>query len=368
MSAAPRKSPSPSPAPGSPTLRDLARQLDVSRTTVSLALNNHPRIPVETRQRICALAAKLGYQPDPKVARLMTYLRLRRKSPAREVIAVINNFPQREPWRTNTHLRTVRESLRARAPSVGFAVEDYWLAEPGMTPSRLSGILRARGVAGMVLLAFPHYTATLELNWSEIASVAIGHSVATQLHRVCPHQYRDLKTALKALAALGYRRPGLVLNPDVDQRVEHYYVAAYLVEQQNRAVRDRLAPLIYTEGRDQFLRWFERHQPDALLIAQPPPAQDDVRAWLAAEGLRCPRDIGLALLDVPHDAGKASGIRQAYGAIAAAAVDVVVGQIMRGETGLPALPQIIQLEGQWQDGETTVNRRPASPTGAETRA
>lgn len=346
-------------APGSPgpTLRDLARQLGVSRTTVSLALNHHPRIPVATQQRVCAGAAQLGYRPDPKVSRLMAYLRLRRRSPAREVIALINAFPQRTPWRTNTHLRAMRDAVLARAAEVGFALEDFWLGEPGMTAPRLSGILTARGITGIVLLPFPQYTNTIELDWPEFACGAIGHSVAEPLHRVCPHQYRDLNTALHAVRALGYRRPGLVLNPDLDRRVEHYYLAAYLYDQYSKPGSDALAPLLFTDGEAQFLEWFDRNRPDVLLLSQPPPARADVQAWLGAKRLRCPRDYGLALLDLPLDDAHTSGIRQAYGAVAAAALDVVAGQISRGERGRRARPQITKIEGEWRAGNTTRRQR-----------
>ncbi len=360
-----RRKPAPSAVPdssaqrkagSSPTLRDLARTVGVSRTTISLALRHHPRIPEETRLRVSAAAEKIGYRPDPKVSRLMTYLRLRRRAPASEIIAVINNFPQRAPWTTNTHLRAVHDSILARAPSLGFAVEDFWLAERGMTPARLSGILRARGIEGMVLLSFPHFTPTLEINWADFACAAIGHSLALPLHRVSSHQYRDLTTALKELAAAGYTRPGLALNPDVDQRVEHYYVAAYLLAQSRRPPVARMTPLLFTGGRDQFVRWFERERPDVILLSQPPPAREDVETWLRAMGRRCPRDVGLVLLDLPHAGSTASGIRQPYGEIAAAAVDLVAAQISRGERGLPALPQIINLEGAWRPGDTTRRR------------
>lgn len=346
------------PAPKlGPTIRDLARHLRVSRATVSLALNNHPRIPEQTRQRVRAAATKLGYAPDPKVARLMAYLRVRRRAPAHEVIAVLHAFPEREPWTTNTHLRTMRDSLHARAMAGGFGAEDFWLAEPGMTPARLSGILRARGINGIVLLPFPHYTPTLQLDWPHFAAAALGHSLGAPVHRLSPHQYRDATTALHKLAALGYRRPGLVLNRDVDERVEHYFVAAYLVAQASRPARERMAPLLFTEGREQFLRWLANARPDVILLAQPPPEKSEVLEWLESVGLRCPRDIGLALLDVPHATReKTTGIRQAYGAIACAAMDLVTGQILRGDSGLPVSPQVIKLEGQWFAGNTTRQR------------
>jgi LacI family transcriptional regulator len=43
----------------------LARQLKLSRTTVSRSLSNHPAISAETRRRVQALAAQLGYRVAP---------------------------------------------------------------------------------------------------------------------------------------------------------------------------------------------------------------------------------------------------------------------------------------------------------------
>lgn len=47
-----------------PTIKEIARQLNVSISTVSRALNNNPRIGLATRERIQALARKLNYEPN----------------------------------------------------------------------------------------------------------------------------------------------------------------------------------------------------------------------------------------------------------------------------------------------------------------
>ncbi|MEO6916790.1 MAG: LacI family DNA-binding transcriptional regulator, partial [Chitinophagaceae bacterium] len=47
-----------------PTIKQLARQLDVSVSTVSRALSNHPRIGLVTTQRVQQLAKELGYEPN----------------------------------------------------------------------------------------------------------------------------------------------------------------------------------------------------------------------------------------------------------------------------------------------------------------
>ncbi|HTF31409.1 MAG TPA: helix-turn-helix domain-containing protein, partial [Flavitalea sp.] len=49
-----------------PTLKEIARRLSVSVSTVSRALIDHPRIGLGTRLRVQQLARELGYEPNAK--------------------------------------------------------------------------------------------------------------------------------------------------------------------------------------------------------------------------------------------------------------------------------------------------------------
>ncbi len=53
------------------TIKDIAKRAGVSKTTVSFALNDPERISAETRDRVLAIVAEMGYVPDP-VARALT--------------------------------------------------------------------------------------------------------------------------------------------------------------------------------------------------------------------------------------------------------------------------------------------------------
>jgi DNA-binding LacI/PurR family transcriptional regulator len=46
------------------TIIDIAKQLNISPSTVSRALHNHPAINIKTREAVIALAKKLNYQPN----------------------------------------------------------------------------------------------------------------------------------------------------------------------------------------------------------------------------------------------------------------------------------------------------------------
>lgn len=52
------------------TIKDLARMLGVSPSTISRSLNNHPDISEETRNQVLELAKKLNYQPNTTAQKL----------------------------------------------------------------------------------------------------------------------------------------------------------------------------------------------------------------------------------------------------------------------------------------------------------
>ncbi|MEP9372259.1 LacI family DNA-binding transcriptional regulator [Mesorhizobium sp. KR1-2] len=53
-------------------LKQLARMLDLSQTTVSRALNGYPEVSEETRRRVSDAARQHGYRPNPSARRLAT--------------------------------------------------------------------------------------------------------------------------------------------------------------------------------------------------------------------------------------------------------------------------------------------------------
>jgi LacI family transcriptional regulator len=54
------------------TLADIARELGVSKMTISRAINNHPAINAGTRQRVLAIARRMKYQPNQHARALTT--------------------------------------------------------------------------------------------------------------------------------------------------------------------------------------------------------------------------------------------------------------------------------------------------------
>ena len=69
-------------------------------------------------------------------------------------------------------------------------------------------------------------------------------------------------------------------------------------------------------------------------------------------GVRVPDDCGLAHLNLGSDVADWAGVDPQIEWIAASAVDMLVGQIHRHETGPPPVPKELLIKGLWVPGST----------------
>lgn len=329
------------------TLRDIAARAGVHYSSVSLALRNSPKVSPETREKIQTVARELGYAPDPVLNALNVY-RLGQK-PARfqSTIAWINNWPVRDEMRRIRAFADYFQGATERGRELGYKLEDFWLRSPGMTPAASASILRARGVRGLLIGPQPFAHTALDLDFSAFSCVAFGYSLQpARLHIVTNHQFQSLVLAVHELQALGYRRIGLCMKEDWDEKVNNHYLGGLLFAQHRMPARQRVAPLLSKESdRESFVAWFERHRPDAIIAID-----RAVRAWIGSLGLRIPDDVGLADLNAsPHDP-RLAGVYQNDRLIGATAIEVLAGMIARNERGVPATPVRTLVEGVWLPG------------------
>ena len=90
-----------------------------------------------------------------------------------------------------------------------------------------------------------------------------------------------------------------------------------------------------------------KFKPDVIVCTHP-----EIRDWVGALGLECPRDIGLAHLDLTPELEGWSGMHQNNEAVGAFAVDLVIGQLHHNEVGIPDRPKCMMIESQWVSGHT----------------
>lgn len=342
----------------SATLQDVADRAGVHRSTVALALRDHPRIPKATRERIHGIAEKLGYRLNPLVAALMRARRTGR--PVKHVsLAFVTNYPTRYGWRREHHDRPdFFPGAVQRARDFGYKLEHFWLGEPGMTPARFCRILSARAINGLIIARLPPGCHEMHLEWDQFSTVALGMTLRSpRLHHVTENHFDTAWQGMQQCLDRGYKRVGFVFSDANDSpRVGDRWLGAYLGLQQRLAPELGLpvCPGIPTD-RATFSTWFREHRPDALLVNHVGP----VKVWLATLGFRVPEDVGLVELEDHPETGSA-GVYYEASKVGALAVEMLVGSMHRNETGIPDDPHEVLLTGEWREGMTLPRRTVAS--------
>lgn len=335
------------------SLRSLAALAGVSISTASRALHNHPMISEAVRKKLQALARRRGYAINPLVGQVYSEARSGRGFGDLGTLAYVTAYETATWWHAHPTLRGFHHGVVARAKQMGLGVDEFWAQEPGLKGRRLTQILRARGIGGVVLAPVPGRSAVDILDWKHFSVALIGESVkAPRLHRAVPNQRQTIQLALHELTQLGYRRIGLVMRQRYHAMTDFNMLSTFLVFQHGLAEAERVPVEMPGEWTpENFTAWFQRHRPDALIGAVRP-----ARDWLAAAGVQCPRDVGLVLLDWDEDAKDFAAVDQNAAEVGAAAVDVVLGQMRRNERGIPVTPKTLLVDTVWRPGPTVRKR------------
>jgi Transcriptional regulators len=336
-------------------MQDVADAVGVHRTTVSRALRDDPRISEVTRERVKGAADRLGYRTNPLVAVLMSHRRAVAPARFQAVMAFVTQGRQRGEWAgLAPSFRRIQEAAAARAERQGYKLEEFWTGGPPWRPETLPRVLIQRGIHGMVIAPLRETQGNLELDCRPFSCVTIGYSVVSpDVARVAPDHFQGMNLAMNRCREFGLTRPGLVLAEGVHERVGRRWLGAYLaattdVKVPPPLVMDAFAPA-------EFRAWFQKHRPDVILTARP----DPVRAALRGLQVKVPDGVGLVSLEA-DSAGGVAGIDQHFEKVGAAAVDLVISMLHRGERGGPADRQLL-IEPSWIDGPTLLRR--VSPPG-----
>ena len=332
------------------TMADVGKSVGVSQTAVSLALRNHPSIPASTVERIRAAARELGYQPHAGISSLMAQIRSKRPVKFRATIAAVTNWHHPGGFGAFPAWDQQWRGARKRANELGYVLEEFWIGRNGLSAPRLTNILQARGIEGVIV--FPlSASRPLPLAWEKFASVAIGFTLETPLlHRVVTAHFDAVLIALEQLHARGYRRIGIALDDQLTQPVHRSWLAAFcgFGFEKGKIGPAAIARLPAVGAKSALLRWARSFRPDAVLNGGSYP----LRRWLRELRLSAPEDVGIAALaDLRPDEGCAR-INEGWEHVGAAAVDGVVGQLSRGDRGIPLHQVVSVIRGEWIEGNS----------------
>ena len=351
------------------TLDTIAKAAGVHKMTVSLALRNQPSVSTKTRERIQALAKKMGYRPNPLLSIFQAHVRARHAPGYQATIAWINDNPARDFWHKHPYTRGLLDPIRQHAEQLGYRLDEIWLEnldqeQPEETIARFTPILRARGIHGIILPPW-RLRGLSSLPWPDIAVTAIGShhgpppagwkqtQWSENIHHLANYDYfANVGIAVDELRKQGYRRIGFALSRYMDDFSDRLYRGGFLAKQWECPAKDHV-PILLDENLDAavspaFRDWIKVQKPDVVIYSK-----SQTLGWLKQLGLRVPQDIGLAHLALAEDVAGWSGIDAQLAEIGAAAVDLLVNQLRSNERGAPAHPRKVLVIGRWVAGKTT---------------
>ncbi|HEY9250696.1 MAG TPA: LacI family DNA-binding transcriptional regulator [Rariglobus sp.] len=324
----------------------VAEACGVSAMTVSRVFRNSPNVSPETRVRVRAAAEKLGYRPDPQVARLMELLRGHRAKKVRAKLALIRDeSADRSPHETGCNYVRL-DDVKKRAVQYGYEVEEFFPVRAGITPKRLRKILETRGIRGVLVSVGSAESFGARFDYAGFAAATFGFGLTNPpLHRAGTNMTQGILAAVERLEARGFRRIGLSVSPWIDARSGHTYSGAWLHYQQAVPARRRVPLLLFAQAElerneARFHAWMKAHRPDVVISFH-----RTVPEWLGAGS-----GTSLVVHDWTPEMREFAGINHRRDHVAAAAVDLVVTQLQHNEHGVPAVPRQILIPPEFVDG------------------
>jgi LacI family transcriptional regulator len=327
------------------SIKTLARNLGLSRTTVSDALRGSGRVAEDTVRRVQAAAKLAGYRANPLLATVLGSLNRARANGVRSALAMLD-LHEKSHWPHGPFSRELVAGAKARAAEMGFSISEFVVGSDVLPWQRLDSILQSRGIHGVIVLPAWFVPDLSQLDWSRYAGIYTDHVTAgPELHSVCSDLYGSMLSLLHLLGERGYKRPGLMLQQQRDQRVQHRQSAAFCAFHEGRTFVPPLITEDYPRFDDEFAPWFRRHKPDVILSHF-----TETRDWVRActPGFH----VGFVLLNVLERKFPCAALDLQPRTLGARAVEHVVGQILRNEFGVPEWPSRTTVQARWVEGPT----------------
>jgi DNA-binding LacI/PurR family transcriptional regulator len=339
----------------------LATKLKLSPTTVSEALRGVPRVAKATVEEVRAAAAELGYSCSPIAGAVMSQLRRSGSTRYRGTLGVIELADPQRAKSAQTFLDRLFEGAARRSAELGFTLDRFVIGGREMRASQLNKVLAARAVQGVLVLPCLLDACLEEISWTHLSVIYLDRlNECPPMNSISADHHGAMWGALQRLERLGYRRPGLVLQAQVDYRLQNRWEGGYFgytQTHQQGAVPPVLVSREITEER--FCAWFRAHQPDVVLAHG-----SRCLEWMLKLGARFPGTHGYVNLNVTTGERESAAIDLRPPVIGARGAELLIGQIFRGEFGLPADPCHTSVPSIFLSGSTLRTLPEAAPGAA----
>lgn len=327
-------------------MRDIAKSLNVSVSTVSRALNNNPAVNPQTRAKVLKLAKKEGYFVNAHVAGVMSSVRQQRSQAYRGNIAVIwcGPIPTSD---AEERLQLIFKGVEDAVLRLGFSASHFSLTNE--QPESLLRVIHNRGIKG-VLIAAPAFTPTnveLKLDLNGLCMACLGSGLALpELHNVRFDYFNSVRMALmKAQKRFG-NGIAAVWDLQKDQRVYRVAEAAFTLHHPGGTAWAQqlfLGPETLADSSTQVL--FEKLKVQCLLVDN---GVGTLPAWLENS---VPTE-NRVLWSHPGNQPCFGWIDTQNEILGSWSVELLAAKLVDRDRGIPETRQLTLVPPLWRDGNS----------------
>jgi DNA-binding LacI/PurR family transcriptional regulator len=338
-----------------PSLADVAKRAGVSPMTVSRALRNLPKVSQEVRMKILKVAEEMGYSHDSEISRVMRLMRQSRKDSFFESIGFVMLCPKGIVRNDGGFFGLMIKGAKERARQLNYSLDVFYIEDYQSHPARLRDILLSRGVRGILLSPSMALEDTPPFELEGFIPVGVGHTHVQEVFNLVRfNHYSGMVSACRSIRKLGYRKPALIMENSINERMERRWSSAFtaFADPSGKPVPQKRLLLANSLSKNKVVDFYRSVQPDVMVVSD-----WGIASWLEEAGVRIPGDVAIATMNYDVEAPRWAGIDQCYDEWGARAVDLVTALLHRTIFGAPHASQSILVEGVWRDGSSVPGRK-----------
>lgn len=330
------------------TIADLAEAAGVSKAAVSLALRDRSQVSKALRDRVKALARKMGYQRDPGLS-LIAASRWKNIKASPGVVLAYISTPRlgAEVAQLSREFAILQEYCK----KLGYIIEQFHLSEY-RNARQLSQTLWSRGIRGVIVSQIYDETFCEKFEWKHFAAVAVNDGYYTPpVDQYTPNYSNAVCQCWQNALAHGYRRPAVALFYENRENYINFVISSIVLKLQH----DTLPPearipiqFMDPDKPEETRDWINTFSPDIVI------GFNDAHYWhLYHLGYKLPSDIAFASMWVhPTHPGLVAGMSVDDSEQLFQAADRVDSLLRAGQFGPPKVAMVHRLNGKWIEGKS----------------
>ncbi|MBK1879725.1 LacI family DNA-binding transcriptional regulator [Pelagicoccus mobilis] len=329
-----------------PTIRDIAKLAKVHYSTVSLALNNNPRIPLATRNHIQEIAASLGYSKNSALSALSNCRHETESQQAPQLLVVSNRETYHE-FKRLKHNQLILSGISHQAKLLGYDSDLVIVGNQADSIDTLKAKAFSKEVSGIILASLHPPFPSLFSGHSNIRLVKIDSAFikGPGMQISCDNQ-QGVRLALRRLAKIGYSKIGLATGRYDDLSTYGHHYGGYKIGMSENGLPEYPIHMMEESDTDEVAtdkleRWIREHKFDAVISNW-----NSIPVYLHKSGFAQEHEFAFCSLSLRSKEIPYAGIVQNHHRLGEQAVNVIAGSMITEQS-----QESMFIEGFWKDGD-----------------